>query len=101
MGKQELERLTQWKVHPVRASVFSIEIIALKSFKFIFVDDDFPDGRVPDNELGIIPRALNDIFDNLRIGETVESFVRVSFVELYNEEIFDLLSGYNDQTRLR
>ena len=54
-----------------------------------------------DSEVGIIPRALNDIFDNLRIGETVESFVRVSFVELYNEEIFDLLSGYNDQTRLR
>ena len=57
--------------------------------------------RLQDSELGIIPRALNDIFDNLRIGDTVESFVRVSFVELYNEEIFDLLSGHNDQTRLR
>ena len=43
---------------------------------------------------GLIPRALNQIFDKLADSESqgIEACVRVSFLELYNEEIFDLLS---------
>ncbi|XP_027847145.2 kinesin-like protein KIF11 [Aphis gossypii] len=40
---------------------------------------------------GIIPRALSHMFDELRLLQ-VEHTVRASFLELYNEEIFDLLS---------
>ena len=40
---------------------------------------------------GIIPRALAQLFDELRIQQEAEFSVRVSFLELYNEEIFDLL----------
>ena len=50
---------------------------------------------------GIIPRALTDLFDGLRVADAVEYSVRVSFLELYNEEIFDLLSGSDDQSKLR
>uniref|UniRef100_A0A0K2UXY6 Kinesin 5 [Nasonia vitripennis] n=2 Tax=Lepeophtheirus salmonis TaxID=72036 RepID=A0A0K2UXY6_LEPSM len=52
-------------------------------------------------EAGIVPRALNDIFDGLRIMGAKDFAVRVSYLELYNEEIFDLLSDVNDTTRLR
>lgn len=41
---------------------------------------------------GIIPRALSHMFDELRLLQ-VEHTVRASFLELYNEEIFDLLSS--------
>ena len=44
-----------------------------------------------DPEAGIIPRALNSLFDNLHKSDATEWSVRVSFLELYNEEIFDLL----------
>ncbi|VVC37337.1 Kinesin motor domain, conserved site,P-loop containing nucleoside triphosphate hydrolase,Kinesin motor [Cinara cedri] len=44
---------------------------------------------------GIIPRALSHMFDELRIY-AVEHTVRASFLELYNEEIFDLLSCSED-----
>jgi len=40
---------------------------------------------------GIIPRALSHMFDELRLLQ-VEHTVRASFLELYNEDIFDLLS---------
>lgn len=54
-----------------------------------------------DPQAGIIPRALNALFDNLRVEKATEWSVRVSFLELYNEEIFDLLSGNDDHSKLR
>ena len=49
---------------------------------------------------GIIPRTLSHLFDELRIQE-VECTVRVSFIEIYNEDIYDLLSPTDDTTKLR
>ena len=54
-----------------------------------------------DPQAGIIPRALNALFDNLHKSGATEWSVRVSFLELYNEEIFDLLSAQDDHTKLR
>jgi len=54
-----------------------------------------------DPTAGIIPRALAQLFDELRVQQEAEFSVRVSFLELYNEEIFDLLSAADDTTRLR
>lgn len=51
---------------------------------------EMEDRRLPENA-GIIPRAIKQVFDYLRsINE--EYTVRVSHVELYNEQITDLLS---------
>ncbi|OIW23969.1 kinesin motor domain-containing protein [Coniochaeta ligniaria NRRL 30616] len=54
---------------------------------------------------GIIPRVLNALFHKLEDDET-ESAVRCSFIELYNEELRDLLSAddgklkiYDDNSR--
>ena len=45
---------------------------------------------------GIIPRAIKHIFDKLVMFD--EGYVvSVSFLELYNEEIFDLLSTETDK----
>ena len=52
-----------------------------------------------DPTAGIIPRALAQVFDELRVQQDAEFTVRVSFLELYNEEIFDLLSATDDTTR--
>lgn len=40
---------------------------------------------------GIIPRVLHNLFNKLEMEET-ESFVKCSFIELYNEELRDLNS---------
>ncbi|KMQ88232.1 bipolar kinesin krp-130, partial [Lasius niger] len=50
---------------------------------------------------GIIPRALSHLFDELRLLEAQEYTVRVSFLELYNEELFDLLSPNDDASKIR
>ncbi|XP_055885664.1 kinesin-like protein KIF11-B [Biomphalaria glabrata] len=50
---------------------------------------------------GIIPRALHQIFDALQNQNDIEFSVRVSFLELYNEELFDLLGSTIDPLRLR
>lgn len=49
---------------------------------------------------GIIPRAISQIFDGLRKRDN-EFAVRVSFLELYNEDTYDLLSPIDDTTKLR
>lgn len=52
-----------------------------------------------DPSAGIIPRALHQLFETLQ-SESTEHTVRVSFLELYNEELYDLLSPIDDTKTL-
>ncbi|XP_014278993.1 chromosome-associated kinesin KIF4 isoform X3 [Halyomorpha halys] len=45
-----------------------------------------------DEELGIIPRAVYDIFNRINSDLENEFKVTVNFIELYNESLFDLLT---------
>ncbi|CAN8287444.1 unnamed protein product [Cochlearia groenlandica] len=49
-----------------------------------------PSGGLP-AEAGVIPRAVKQIFETLE-GQQAEYSVKVTFLELYNEEITDLLA---------
>ncbi|GAB4833367.1 Kinesin-like protein KIN-5C [Ancistrocladus abbreviatus] len=49
-----------------------------------------PNGELPP-EAGVIPRAIQQIFDTLE-SQNAEYSVKVTFLELYNEEITDLLA---------
>ncbi|XP_050383598.1 kinesin-like protein KIN-5C isoform X2 [Argentina anserina] len=49
-----------------------------------------PKGELPPGA-GVIPRAVQQIFDTLE-GQCAEYSVKVTFLELYNEEITDLLA---------
>ncbi|GMI96676.1 hypothetical protein like AT2G36200 [Hibiscus trionum] len=49
-----------------------------------------PTGGLP-ADAGVIPRAVQQIFDTLE-GQNAEYSVKVTFLELYNEEITDLLA---------
>ncbi|XP_074285951.1 kinesin-like protein KIN-5C [Silene latifolia] len=49
-----------------------------------------PNGELP-AEAGVIPRAIKQIFDTLE-SQNAEYSVKVTFLELYNEEITDLLA---------
>ena len=42
---------------------------------------------------GVIPRSVKDIFSYIAENQNVEFLVKVSYMELYNEQLFDLLSG--------
>ena len=43
---------------------------------------------------GIIPRAVRDIFHRIKnLGQQYEFSVRVAFVELYQEKLYDLLNS--------
>ncbi|CAJ0573656.1 unnamed protein product, partial [Mesorhabditis spiculigera] len=55
-----------------------------------------------DPHLGIIPRAIEQIFNSLETEGAEEYCIRVSYVELYNEELYDLLAAtYEDSQRIR
>lgn len=54
---------------------------------------------IQDGPIGIIPRALSHLFDELRAME-MEFTMRVSYLELYNEELCDLLST-DDTIKIR
>ncbi|KAH9361061.1 hypothetical protein HPB48_002923 [Haemaphysalis longicornis] len=53
-----------------------------------------------DPSAGIIPRTLQQLFEELQ-SQDLEFTIRVSFLELYNEELFDLLSAHGDTSRLK
>ncbi len=49
------------------------------------------DGRRLSAQAGVIPRSIKQIFDHIE-ASNIDSTVKVSFLELYNEELTDLLS---------
>ncbi|KAA6426660.1 MAG: CENPE type kinesin [Trebouxia sp. A1-2] len=55
--------------------------------------------RGTEEEPGIIPLAVSEIFDHISRTQEREFLLRVSYMELYNEEVHDLLS--TDQTKLQ
>lgn len=53
-----------------------------------------------DSKAGLIPRAVCALFDELRVLQS-EYTVRISLLELYNEEVYDLLSPDEVPPKLR
>jgi kinesin family protein 11 len=51
-----------------------------------------------DREAGIIPRAVTQIFQTLE--KTADYSVKVSFLELYNEELIDLLGNSSENIKI-
>ncbi|XP_059481232.1 kinesin-like protein KIF11-B [Neocloeon triangulifer] len=49
---------------------------------------------------GLVPRVLSHMFDELRL-KNIEFTMAVSYLELYNEELIDLLSPEEDNSKLR
>lgn len=60
------------------------------------------DGKSLSAEAGVIPRSIKQIFDTIDANNT-DSTVKVTFLELYNEELTDLLSdeAKDDKKALR
>ncbi|KAI8366582.1 P-loop containing nucleoside triphosphate hydrolase protein [Blakeslea trispora] len=54
------------------------------------------------NELepGIIPRSIHNVFDYIKKAITREFLLRVSYLEIYNETIKDLLNPSNDNLKI-
>lgn len=50
-------------------------------------------------EKGVMPRAFEAIFENIKSGEGKQYLVRASYLEIYNEEVRDLLAK-NPKNRL-
>lgn len=45
---------------------------------------------------GVIPRAVREVFERLEQREYLEATVKVSYLEIYNEELGDLLADYSN-----
>ncbi|XP_073239659.1 kinesin-like protein KIF11 [Porites lutea] len=54
-----------------------------------------------DPSAGIIPRTMHQLLEKLNSQTDCEFSVRVSFLEIYNEELFDLLSPSLDNQKMR
>lgn len=50
---------------------------------------------------GVIPLAITDIFSYIRENPNREFLLRVSYLEIYNEKIFDLLSGGDGKEEIK
>ncbi|CAN9511947.1 unnamed protein product [Ophioblennius macclurei] len=53
----------------------------------------------PTSQKGVIPRAFEHIFESIQCAENTKFLVRASYLEIYNEEIRDLL-GRDTKQRL-
>jgi centromeric protein E len=59
------------------------------------------EGLTGDNEGGLVHMATNDIFAQIRKVPDRLFLVRVSFLEIYNEEVRDLLGSSNQNLQIR
>ncbi|XP_037959093.1 kinesin-like protein KIF14 [Teleopsis dalmanni] len=56
------------------------------------LDDDALDGGAPHPEAGIIPRFCHELFRRIEsVKDTLQAEIEVSYFEIYNEKIHDLL----------
>ncbi|EDQ85907.1 uncharacterized protein MONBRDRAFT_34081 [Monosiga brevicollis MX1] len=53
-----------------------------------------------DDHPGIIPQAIDDIFESIEAQNDREFLLRVSFLEIYNENISDLFNGSNTNLKI-
>lgn len=104
MAKQALEKPTRWKeggrktrlVHNLLDVILpSIDLgvefrILYMSFIALTLAIFLQNGEFP-SDAGVIPRAVRQIFDTLE-AQNAEYSMKVTFLELYNEEISDLLA---------
>lgn len=44
---------------------------------------------------GIIPRAISQLFSEINLQEEHQTTVRISYLEIYKEQLFDLLATIN------
>ncbi|KAH1164862.1 hypothetical protein KIL84_021327 [Mauremys mutica] len=51
----------------------------------------------PPTQKGIIPRAFEHVFESVQCAENTKFLVRVSYLEIYNEDIRDLLGAHTKQ----
>uniref|UniRef100_A0A3P9PF86 Kinesin motor domain-containing protein n=1 Tax=Poecilia reticulata TaxID=8081 RepID=A0A3P9PF86_POERE len=51
----------------------------------------------PATQKGVIPRAFEHIFESIQCAENTKFLVRASYLEIYNEEIRDLLGSNTKQ----
>ena len=89
-----LEKPTQWKEGEEKQkysycpcfNLLKASLIASYCNTFwILQNREFP------NDAGVIPRAVRQIFETLE-AQNAEYYMKVTFLELYNEEITDLLA---------
>ena len=52
-------------------------------------------------QVGIIPRAFQHVFEIIHSADNHSYIVQCSMLELYNEQIYDLLEGGSDRLELR
>ncbi|XP_065061386.1 centromere-associated protein E-like isoform X1 [Rhopilema esculentum] len=55
---------------------------------------------LPENP-GVIPRGINDVFDLVEMAPDREFLIRVSYMEIYNEVITDLLNAGSTHLKVR
>lgn len=54
--------------------------------------EDMPDAEAARGARGLIPRMLDDLFDRMEGFDAVEFDVRASFIEIYNEHMYDCIT---------
>ena len=48
--------------------------------------------KIPRSERGILPRVIDNIFDEVKRNYNFRYTIKATFLEIYNEQIIDLLS---------
>jgi len=72
-----------------------LEVVSRTSFRLILP------AYTGDRNMGVIPRAINDIFDTVKEMENWDIRIMVSFMELYKEQLYDLLASNKCAVNIR
>jgi len=97
-GESEQVQIYSQAVKPILEKIykgFNVTVLAYGqtgSGKTFTMGTAYTSAIDQENE-GVIPRVVRDIFNHIDAHKNTEFLVKASFVELYNEQLFDLLSS--------
>ena len=70
-----------------------------KSYSMMGAEPSQPNSTEINPEAGIIPRFCHEIFSRISLGCKTKSTVEISYFEIYNEKIHDLLISNNNGSK--
>ena len=59
--------------------------------KQIMISEEVIEDTRLENKTGLLIQALKDLFNKIKTAEDKTFFVKCSYVEIYNDQIYDLL----------
>ena len=78
-----------------------LHLVKHLQWKYIFLKNNQGPDNPNERSMGLIPRVMADLFEIINSDDELVYIIKVSFLEIYNEKIQDLLDANNTNLKIK